>query len=173
MAPPPQNMTHQTVTQPFHPQLLYTEAYRTQPPRPEAAFYIPHHSQYQIHQNITHPQYQDHHNIPHSQYHGHQTIPHSQYLAQSTIRSPASGSQGHSDQERKTSWVKDDKQDSERSIQVLKVDTDRIRHKFKRFNDDMSDVTVDHMDHFKASISATLKLVRDHIVSSSSNNWIE
>ena len=37
----------------------------------------------------------------------------------------------------------------------------------------MSDVTVDHMDHFKASTSATLKTVRDHIVSSSSNNWIE
>ena len=173
IAPPPQNMTHQTVTQPFHPQLLYTEAYRTQPPRPEAAFYIPHHSQYQIHQNITHPQYQDHQNIPHSQYHGHQTIPHSQYLAQSTIRSPASGSQGHSDQEKKTSWVKEDKQDPERSIQVLKVDIDRIRHKFKRFNDDMSDVTVDHMDNFKTSINATLKLVRDHIVSSSFNNWIE
>ena len=94
-------------------------------------------------------------------------------MAQSTIRSPASGSQGHSDQEKKTSWVKEDKQDPERSIQVLKVDIDRIRHKFKRFNDDMSDVTVDHMDQFKTSINATLKLVRDHIVSSSFNNWIE
>ena len=150
MVAPPQNMTNQVFTQPFHPQLPYTDVYRTQAPRPDAAFYI-----------------------PHSQYQGHQNIPHSQYQPQSTIRSSASGSQGHLDQEGKPSWVKDDKQDSERSIQVLKADINRIRHKFKMINDDMSGVTGDHLDHFKASTIATLKNVRDLIVSSSSNNWIE
>ena len=117
MVAPPKNMTNQVFTQPFHLQLPYTDVYRTQAPRPDAAFYIPH-SQYQGHQNIPHSQYQSHQNIPLSQYHGHQNIPHSQYHPQSTIRSSASGSQGHLDQEGKPSWVKDDKQDSERSIQV-------------------------------------------------------
>ena len=40
-------------------------------------------------------------------------------------------------------------------------------------NDDMSGVTGDHLDHFKASTIAALKNVRDLIVSSSSNSWIE